>query len=86
MSSLTLRIDRSARRVDVIDVAQELQGSHGYSHTHGRYVGAEEIEDEGAPFQEQSAVLSAELYDKTTEAEELEGSVRQDLEVLGYGE
>lgn len=43
--------------------------------TPGRHVGAEEIEDDGVSFEE-----------KMAEAEELDATIRQDLEVLGYGE
>jgi len=32
------------------------------------------------------AELSAELYAQMTEAEELDAAIRQNLEVLGYGE
>ncbi|NLY02832.1 MAG: SAM-dependent DNA methyltransferase [Rhodopirellula sp.] len=60
--------------------------SHGYALTSGRYVGAEEIEDDGTPFEEKMAELSAELYEQMNEAEELDAVIRQNLEVLGYGE
>jgi type I restriction enzyme M protein len=35
---------------------------HGYVLTPGRYVGAAEIEDDGVPFEEKMAELSATLY------------------------
>jgi len=60
--------------------------AHGHVLTPGRYVGAEEIEDDGVPFEEKMAELSAELYEQMTEAEELDAAIRQNLEVLGYGE
>ncbi len=60
--------------------------AHGHVLTPGRYVGAEEIEDDGVPFAEKMAQLSAELYEQMTEAEELDGAIRRNLEVLGYGE
>jgi len=60
--------------------------AHGHVLTPGRYVGAEEIEDDGVPFEEKMAELSAELYEQMNEAEELDSAIRQNLEVLGYGE
>ena len=60
--------------------------AHGHVLTPGRYVGAEEIEDDGVPFEEKMAELSAELYEQMTEAEELDAAIRRNLEVLGYGE
>ena len=60
--------------------------AHGHVLTPGRYVGAEEIEDDGVPFEEKMAELSAELYAQMIEAEELNAAIRQNLEVLGYGE
>ncbi len=60
--------------------------AHGHVLTPGRYVGAEEIEDDGVPFEEKMTELSAELYEQMTEAEELDAAIRQNLEVLGYGE
>lgn len=60
--------------------------AHGYVLTPGRYVGAEEIEDDGVSFEEKMAELSAELYEQMTEVEELDAAIRQNLEVLGYGE
>ena len=60
--------------------------AHGHVLTPGRYVGAEEIEDDGIPFEEKMAELSAELYEQMNEAEERDAAIRQNLEVLGYGE
>ena len=60
--------------------------AHGHVLTPGRYVGAEEIEDDGAPFEEKMAELSAELYALMAEAEVLEATIRKNLETLGYGE
>jgi type I restriction enzyme M protein len=60
--------------------------AHGHVLTPGRYVGAVEIEDDGIPFEEKMAELSAELYEQMAEAEELDAAIRKNLEVLGYGE
>jgi len=60
--------------------------AHGHVLTPGRYVGAKEIEDDGVPFEEKMAELSAKLYEQMNGAEELDTAIRQNLEVLGYGE
>jgi type I restriction enzyme M protein len=59
---------------------------HGYVLTPGRYVGAAEIEDDGVPFEEKMAELSATLYEQFAEADQLEATIKKNLEVLGYGE
>ena len=53
--------------------------------TPGRYVGAAEIEDDGVPFEEKMAELSARLYGQFVEADRLEAVIKRNLEVLGYG-
>ncbi len=53
--------------------------------TPGRYVGAAEIEDDGIPFEEKMAGLSAKLYKQFAEADQIEATIRKNLEVLGYG-
>ncbi len=60
--------------------------SHHYVLTPGRYVGAEELEDDGIPFEEKMAELSATLYEQMREGAELDAVIRKNLEVLGYGE
>ena len=60
--------------------------SHDYVLTPGRYVGAADIEDDGIPFEEKMAELSATLYEQMREGEELDGVIRRNLEALGYGE
>ncbi len=59
---------------------------HGYVLTPGRYVGAAEIEDDGVPFEEKMAELSASLYEQFAEADQIEVVIKRNLEVLGYGE
>jgi type I restriction enzyme M protein len=59
---------------------------NGYVLTPGRYVGAAEIEDDGVPFEEKMAELSATLYEQFAEADRLEAAIKRNLEVLGYGE
>ena len=54
--------------------------------TPGRYVGAAEIEDDGIPFEEKMAELSATLFEQFAKADRLEVTIKRNLEVLGYGE
>jgi len=60
--------------------------AHGYVLTPGRYVGAEEIEDDGEPFEEKMARLTARLEEQFQESAKLEDVIRQNLKELGYGE
>ncbi len=60
--------------------------AHGFVLTPGRFVGAPEIEDDGVPFEEKMAELSAELYEQMAEARELDNTIRRNLEALGYAE
>ena len=59
---------------------------HGYILTPGRYVGAEEIEDDGEPFEEKMKRLTAKLNEQIEESGKLENSIRKSLERFGYGE
>ncbi len=54
--------------------------------TPGRYVGAAELKDDGIPFEVKMQELSQTLYSQMDQAEELDKAIRQNLEVLGYGE
>ncbi len=62
----------------------DLIKQHGYVLTPGRYVGAEEIEDDGEPFEEKMARLVAELNGQFAESAKLETAIRQNLEGLGH--
>jgi type I restriction enzyme M protein len=53
--------------------------------TPGRYVGAEEVEDDGVPFEEKMPRLVAELEAQFAEAAKLEQAIRTNLRCLGYG-
>ncbi len=61
----------------------DLIKQHGYVLTPGRYVGAEEIEDDGEPFEEKMTRLVAELNGQFAESAKLEKSIRENLEKLG---
>jgi type I restriction enzyme M protein len=58
---------------------------HGHVLTPGRYVGAEEIEDDGEPFEEKMARLVAELNGQFAESAKLERTIKMNLRGLGYG-
>ena len=60
--------------------------SHSYALTPGCYVGAEKIENDDMPFEEKMAEFSATLYQQFDKADQLETTIRKNLEVLGYGE
>jgi type I restriction enzyme M protein len=59
--------------------------THGYVLTPGRYVGAEEVEDDGEPFSEKMPRLVAELNAQFVESGKLEAAIRANLKGLGYG-
>ncbi|MCP5556685.1 MAG: SAM-dependent DNA methyltransferase [Verrucomicrobiaceae bacterium] len=58
--------------------------AHGHVLTPGRYVGAEEVEDDGEPFEEKMPRLVAELHAQFAESAKLEQSIRKNLESLGF--
>jgi type I restriction enzyme M protein len=58
--------------------------AHGYVLTPGRYVGAEEVEDDGEPFEEKMPRLVAELNAQFAESAKLEAAIRNNLKRLGY--
>ena len=60
--------------------------SHGYVLTPGRYVGAEEVEDDGEPFDEKMTRLAAELTSQFNESAKLEKTIKANLKGLGYGD
>jgi type I restriction enzyme M protein len=53
---------------------------HGYVLTPGRYVGAEEAEDDGEPFEEKMPRLVAELHAQFAESAKLEQAIKANLE------
>jgi type I restriction enzyme M protein len=59
--------------------------AHGFVLTPGRYVGAEELEDDGEPFEEKMPRLVAELNSQFEESAKLEHAIQANLRRLGYG-
>jgi type I restriction-modification system DNA methylase subunit len=57
---------------------------HSWVLTPGRYVGAEEVEDDGDPFEEKMPRLVAELKDQFAESDKLEAAIRANLKGLGF--
>jgi type I restriction enzyme M protein len=62
----------------------EKMQEHGYVLAPGRYVGAEDIEDDGEPFEEKMERLMKTLQDQFQKSALLEQEIKQDLEELGY--
>jgi type I restriction enzyme M protein len=58
---------------------------HGHVLTPGRYVGAAEQEDDGEPFEEKMARLSALWREQQKEAQRLDALIEANLAGLGYG-
>jgi len=58
---------------------------HGHVLTPGRYVGAQQVEDDGEQFEEKMNRLVAELTEQFTESAELEKAIKANLKGLGYG-
>jgi type I restriction enzyme M protein len=57
---------------------------HDYVLTPGRYVGAEELEDDGEPFDEKITRLVSELSAQFAESAKLERAIKENLTKLGY--
>ncbi len=59
---------------------------HGHVLTPGRYVGAADVEDDGEPFEEKMARLSAQWRDQWAAAVKLDAAIDIHLRELGYDE
>jgi len=59
---------------------------HGHVLTLGRYVGAAEQEDDGAPFEDKMLRLSVQWRELRAEAAQLDSAIEANLKELGYGE
>ncbi|MCR5797609.1 MAG: N-6 DNA methylase, partial [Eubacterium sp.] len=55
-----------------------------YILTPGRYVGIEEQEDDGEPFEEKMGRLTSELSDMFAKSHELEDEIRKKLTAIGF--
>jgi type I restriction enzyme M protein len=57
---------------------------HGHVLTPGRYVGFEEPEDDGEPFEEKMERLSKQWREQVAEARELDAAIEENLSELGF--
>lgn len=62
---------------------EEIRG-HEYVLTPGRYVGIEDVEDDGVPFDEKMTQLTGELAEMFIKSHELEDEIRKRLGAIGY--
>jgi type I restriction enzyme M protein len=67
------------RSVPLAEIAQ-----HGHVLTPGRYVGAEEVEDDGEAFAEKMQKLTEKLGEQMAKGAELDQLIRRKLGGLGY--
>jgi type I restriction enzyme M protein len=58
--------------------------THDYVLTPGRYVGIEEIEENGLPFEEKMGKLTSELSELLEESKTLEDKIKKNLKGIGY--
>jgi type I restriction enzyme M protein len=58
---------------------------HGFMLTPGRYVGAEDVEDDGEPFEEKMRRLAAKLEEQFAEGARLENIIRVNLRTWRHG-
>lgn len=59
--------------------------NNDYILTPGRYVGLEEVEEDGEPFEEKMTRLTTELAEQFEKSKELEDQIRHALGGIGYG-
>ena len=65
-------------------VSTEDIAKQDYILTPGRYVGIEEQEDDGEPFEEKMSRLTSELSELFAKSHELEEEIRKKLGAIGY--
>ncbi len=58
--------------------------SHDFVLTPGRYVGAEELEDDGEPFEEKMARLTAQLREQMQQGQSLDKQIKEQLAKTGF--
>ena len=58
--------------------------THGHVLTPGRFVGAEEAEDDGEPFEQKMRRLISELNTQFAESAKLEKTINANMAGLGY--
>ena len=58
--------------------------SNDYVLTPGRYVGVEEAQDDGIPFEEKMKNITSEVSKQFEESHRLEEEIRKNLKAIGY--
>lgn len=58
--------------------------SNDYALTPGRYVGVEDIEDDGIPFEEKMKNITSDLSNQFEESHRLEEEIKNNLKAIGY--
>ena len=58
---------------------------HGHVLTPGRYVGTEPAEDDGEPFSDKMARLTAQWREQQAESARLDAAIEENLRSLGFG-
>jgi type I restriction enzyme M protein len=83
---------KPTRKIEYQDVAGFCKSAttdeiaqHGHVLTPGRYVGAEEVEEDDEPFAEKMQRLTATLNEQFAKSRKLEKAISSNLEGLGYG-
>ena len=57
---------------------------HGHILTPGRYVGAEDIEEDGEAFEEKMKRLTSEVFKQMQEGKKLDEEIKKNLESIGF--
>ena len=65
-------------------VTTQAIANQDYILTPGRYVGIEEQEDDGEPFEEKMSRLTSELSELFEKSHELEAEIKERLGAIGY--
>lgn len=68
-----------------MSATREQIAKHGHVLMPGRYVGAEDVVDDGEPFNEKMQRLAAVLREQQAEGARLDAAIAANLEALGYG-
>ena len=79
MPSLKEHLKARTASVTTQDIAKQ-----DYILTPGRYVGIEEQEDDGEPFEEKMGRLTSELSELFAKSHELEAQIKEKLSCIGY--
>ena len=82
---LMVSLNRMEKGRDSDKSALEEIKENNYVLTPGRYVGTEEIEDDGIPFEEKMSDLTSKLAEQMKESAMLDEEIKKVLGAIGYG-